>query len=143
MGTPVAMLLQKCDATVTVVHSQTPMDAMIRAVKEADIVVAAAGRTEMVKGHWLKRGATVIDVGINAVEVRGNVDARGSDFFCFTRAHVSTFVSLVSYIGLCAPSLGCRTLRRSAGTGSWVTCATMRRSTSWTKSLRCPAELVQ
>ena len=63
------MLLQKCDATVTIVHSRTPADAMESAVREADIVIAAAGRTEMVRGHWLKPGAVVIDVGINAVEV--------------------------------------------------------------------------
>ena len=66
---PVAMLLQKCDATVTVVHSRTPPDELIRCVRAADIVIAAAGKAEMVRGDWIKPGAAIIDVGINPVEV--------------------------------------------------------------------------
>ncbi len=65
VGTPAAMLLQRRDATVTVVHSRTPDPAAV--VREADIVVAAVGVPEFVKGGWLKRGAAVIDVGINPV----------------------------------------------------------------------------
>lgn len=68
VGLPMALLLQNADATVTMVHSRTP-DAQ-RICSEADIVVAACGRTEMVKGDWIKPGATVIDVGINSVDVR-------------------------------------------------------------------------
>lgn len=63
-----ALLLQNADATVTMVHSRTPDAQQI--CSEADIVVAACGRMEMVKGDWIKPGATVIDVGINSVEVR-------------------------------------------------------------------------
>jgi 5,10-methylene-tetrahydrofolate dehydrogenase/methenyl tetrahydrofolate cyclohydrolase len=59
--------LQRENATVTVVHSRTPNPAEI--TREADIVVAAVGKAELVRGDWLKPGAVVIDVGINAVEV--------------------------------------------------------------------------
>ena len=66
VGTPAAALLQGRNATVTVVHSLTPdAPALIR---EADIVVAACGIAEYVQGAWLKPGAVVIDVGINAVD---------------------------------------------------------------------------
>ena len=67
VGLPIALLLQNADATVTVVHSRTP-DAQ-KICQGADIVIAACGRTEMVKGDWIKEGAAVIDVGINSVEV--------------------------------------------------------------------------
>ncbi|KAJ5357558.1 Formate-tetrahydrofolate ligase FTHFS [Penicillium brevicompactum] len=63
VGSPVSYLLKNADATVTVCHSKTPDIARI--VKTADIVVAAIGQTELVKGEWLKPGAVVIDVGIN------------------------------------------------------------------------------
>ena len=63
VGSPVSYLLKNADATVTICHSKTPDIARI--VKNADIVVAAIGQTEMVKGDWLKPGAVVIDVGIN------------------------------------------------------------------------------
>ena len=67
VGTPVAMLLQRRDATVTVVHSRTPNAQEICAA--ADIIIAAVGVPEMVKGDWVKPGAAVIDVGTNAVDV--------------------------------------------------------------------------
>lgn len=70
VGKPMAMLLQhkgpQGDATVTVAHSRTPDLASV--VREADIVVAAIGKAEFVKGSWLKPGAVVVDVGINRVE---------------------------------------------------------------------------
>ncbi|CAN0884063.1 Bifunctional protein FolD 4, chloroplastic [Linum grandiflorum] len=66
VGTPAALLLQREDATVTVVHSRTKDPQEI--VKQADIVVSAVGQANMVRGSWLKPGAVVIDVGINAVE---------------------------------------------------------------------------
>ena len=65
VGKPMALLLLGDSATVTIAHSRTrDLPAVVR---EADIVVAAVGRPEMVKGDWLKPGATVIDVGINRV----------------------------------------------------------------------------
>ena len=63
VGSPVSYLLKNADATVTLCHSKTPD--MPRIVKNADIVVAAIGKTEFLKGEWLKPGAVVIDVGIN------------------------------------------------------------------------------
>lgn len=65
VGMPVAALLQSMDATVTVCHSRTPN--LEEHVRRADIVVAAMGRAEAVRGEWLKPGCTVIDVGINSI----------------------------------------------------------------------------
>jgi 5,10-methylene-tetrahydrofolate dehydrogenase/methenyl tetrahydrofolate cyclohydrolase len=63
VGLPVAMLLQKEDATVTICHSRTRD--LATHLRQADIVVAAIGRAEMIKGDMLKPGAVVIDVGTN------------------------------------------------------------------------------
>ncbi|MEM8695602.1 MAG: bifunctional methylenetetrahydrofolate dehydrogenase/methenyltetrahydrofolate cyclohydrolase FolD [Pseudomonadota bacterium] len=63
VGRPMAQLLVNANCTVTVAHSLTRNLPDI--VRNADIVVAAVGRPQMVKGDWLKRGAVVIDVGIN------------------------------------------------------------------------------
>jgi len=65
VGVPVAALLQRENCTVTVCHSRTPDIAAH--VARADIVVAAIGQPNFVKGEWLKPGAVVIDVGINQV----------------------------------------------------------------------------
>lgn len=66
VGLPVAMLLMHRDATVTIVHSKTVNAPTV--VKNADVIVAAVGRAEMVKKDWIKEGAVVIDVGINSVD---------------------------------------------------------------------------
>ncbi|KAM0951122.1 putative methylenetetrahydrofolate dehydrogenase (NADP(+)), Methenyltetrahydrofolate cyclohydrolase [Dioscorea sansibarensis] len=66
VGLPVALLLLKADATITIVHSRTPDSEKI--IREADIVIAAAGQAMMIKGDWLKPGAAVIDVGTNSVD---------------------------------------------------------------------------
>ncbi|XP_057460667.1 bifunctional protein FolD 2-like isoform X2 [Actinidia eriantha] len=66
VGLPVALLLLKADATVTTVHSHTPDPESI--IREADIIIAAAGQAMMIKGSWIKPGAAVIDVGNNAVD---------------------------------------------------------------------------
>jgi len=65
VGKPMAQLLLKESCTVTIAHSRTKDLAEV--VRRADIVVAAVGRAEMVRGDWIKPGATVIDVGINRV----------------------------------------------------------------------------
>lgn len=65
VGKPMAQLLVDANATVTVAHSRTTNLAEV--VRRADIVVAAVGRPEMVRGDWIKPGAVVIDVGINRV----------------------------------------------------------------------------
>lgn len=83
VGKPMALLLIGESATVTVAHSRTRD--LPDVVRRADIVVAAVGRPEMVKGDWIKPGATVIDVGINRVPTEdsksrlvGDVDFAGA-----------------------------------------------------------------
>lgn len=66
VGKPMAQLLLNDSCTVTIAHSRTRN--LEDAVRRADIVVAAVGRPEMVKGDWLKQGAVVIDVGINRLD---------------------------------------------------------------------------
>lgn len=66
VGKPIANLLLGANATVTIAHSRTKnLEDVTRA---ADIVVAAVGRPQMVKGDWIKKGAVVIDVGINRID---------------------------------------------------------------------------
>jgi methylenetetrahydrofolate dehydrogenase (NADP+)/methenyltetrahydrofolate cyclohydrolase len=66
VGKPMAQLLTDANATVTIAHSRTKD--LPDVVRRADIVVAAVGRAEMVKGSWIKPGAVVIDVGINRID---------------------------------------------------------------------------
>jgi len=69
VGKPVAQLLLAENCTVTIAHSRTKdLPAVAR---EADLLIAAVGRPEMIKGDWVKPGAIVIDVGINRVEGEG------------------------------------------------------------------------
>ena len=67
VGKPMASLLLKANATVTICHSRTKD--LPDVARSADILVAAVGRAEMVKGEWVKPGAVVIDVGINRIEI--------------------------------------------------------------------------
>ena len=63
VGKPMALLLLERHATVTIAHSRT--QDLAGEVGRADVLVAAIGRAELIKGSWIKPGATVIDVGIN------------------------------------------------------------------------------
>ena len=65
VGRPVAALLLAADCTVTLVHSKTRD--LPSVCRRADILVAAIGRPQLVKGDWIKPGATIIDVGINRI----------------------------------------------------------------------------
>ena len=67
VGKPMASLLLKANATVTVCHSRT--SDLPAVARTADVLVAAVGRAKMVKGDWIKPGAVVIDVGINRIQV--------------------------------------------------------------------------
>ena len=67
VGKPVGALLLAENCTVTIAHSRTKD--LPDLCREADILVAAVGRAEMVKGDWIKPGATVIDVGINRIDL--------------------------------------------------------------------------
>jgi len=66
VGMPAALLLVKENATVTICHSRTKD--LKGKCAEADVLIAAVGRAEMVKGDWIKPGAAVIDVGTNRVD---------------------------------------------------------------------------
>jgi methylenetetrahydrofolate dehydrogenase (NADP+) / methenyltetrahydrofolate cyclohydrolase len=74
VGKPMASLLLAANATVTITHSRTrDLPAVCRA---ADILVAAVGRPNMVRGDWVKPGAVVIDVGINRIDVEEDGETR-------------------------------------------------------------------
>jgi methylenetetrahydrofolate dehydrogenase (NADP+)/methenyltetrahydrofolate cyclohydrolase len=68
LGKPMALMLLQRNATVTIAHSKT--ENLAELCREADILVAAVGRAEMVRGNWIKPGAVVIDAGYNKVEGR-------------------------------------------------------------------------
>ncbi len=72
VGLPVSMLLLHRNATITICHSRTKD--LAATCRRADILIAAVGRPEMVKGDWVKPGAAVIDVGINRVWVEHPAD---------------------------------------------------------------------
>ena len=76
VGKPMAQLLIKESCTVTIAHSKT--DNLEEVCNKADIVVAAVGRPRIVKGSWIKKGAIVIDVGINRIEeeVNGEIKSK-------------------------------------------------------------------
>jgi methylenetetrahydrofolate dehydrogenase (NADP+) / methenyltetrahydrofolate cyclohydrolase len=74
VGKPMASLLIKANATVTITHSRTKD--LPGVCKRADILVAAVGRPNMVKGDWIKSGAVVIDVGINRIAVSENGETK-------------------------------------------------------------------
>ena len=79
VGKPIAMMLLEKHATVTVAHSRT--EDLASRVRESDIVIAAVGRPNLVKGDWIKEGPVVIDVGINRLEdgtLTGDVDFEGA-----------------------------------------------------------------
>ena len=83
VGKPVAQLLLAEDCTVTIAHSRTRDLAAV--VRRADLVVAAVGRPEMVRGDWIKPGAIVIDVGINRIAGEGGKHRLVGDV-CFAEA---------------------------------------------------------
>lgn len=75
VGKPMAQLLLRADATVTIAHSRTPDLALV--CREADVLVAAAGRPKLIGASYVKPGATVVDVGIHRTPsgIVGDVDA--------------------------------------------------------------------
>ncbi|HET6692339.1 MAG TPA: bifunctional methylenetetrahydrofolate dehydrogenase/methenyltetrahydrofolate cyclohydrolase FolD [Miltoncostaeaceae bacterium] len=77
VGKPMALMLTARSATVTVAHSKTRD--LPELCRSADILVAAVGRPEMIRGDWIKPGAAVIDVGINRTEAGLRGDVAGDD----------------------------------------------------------------
>jgi methylenetetrahydrofolate dehydrogenase (NADP+)/methenyltetrahydrofolate cyclohydrolase len=79
VGKPISLLLQNANATVTMCHSRTRD--LADEVRRADIVVAAIGKPEMVRGDWIRDGAVVLDVGINRLptgKLVGDVELAGA-----------------------------------------------------------------
>ncbi len=99
VGKPMAQLLLAESCTVTIAHSRTRNLAEV--VRRADIVVAAVGRPEMVKGAWLKDGATVIDVGINRVPAAEEDKTRlvGDVDFAEAMGHVGAITPVPGGVG--------------------------------------------
>lgn len=84
VGRPLVQLLLAENATVTVAHSRTrDLPSLCR---RADLLFAAIGRPEMVRGDWIKPGATVIDVGINRIPTEGDQKSRLVGDVCFAEA---------------------------------------------------------
>ncbi len=87
VGKPMAMLLLKEDATVTICHSKTK--SLSEVTKKADILIAAAGKSQMVTADFVKDGAVVIDVGIN-VDEEGNMTGDVKTDECIEKASLIT-----------------------------------------------------
>ncbi len=99
VGKPMAALLLGASCTVTIAHSKTrDLPAKVRA---ADIVVAAVGRAGMIKGDWLKPGATVIDVGINRIagDEPGTTRLVGDVDFAGAMAHAGAITPVPGGVG--------------------------------------------
>lgn len=99
VGKPMAQLLLNANCTVTIAHSRTQDIASV--VHQADIVVAAVGRPEMIKGSWIKPGATVIDVGINRVpaEEEGKTKIVGDVDTASAISHVAAITPVPGGVG--------------------------------------------
>ncbi len=93
VGKPMAQLLLREDCTVTIAHSRTRD--LPEVVRRADIVVAAVGRPQMVRGDWLKPGATVIDVGINRISIGDGKTKLVGDVDLDTSANVAGAITPV------------------------------------------------
>ncbi len=99
VGKPMAQLLLAENCTVTLAHSRTRD--LPGVVRRADIVVAAVGRAQMIKGDWLKSGATVIDVGINRVagDEPGKTRLVGDVDFASAMAHAGAITPVPGGVG--------------------------------------------
>ena len=97
VGKPVAHLLLADNCTVTVAHSRTRD--LAATVKQGDLVVAAVGRARMVKGDWIKPGATVIDVGINRIDEKGKSRLVGDVDFESARAVAGAITPVPGGVG--------------------------------------------
>jgi len=97
VGKPMAQLLLRDSCTVTIAHSRTrDLPAVCRG---ADILVAAVGRPEMIKGDWVKPGATVIDVGINRIERDGKARLVGDVDFASASAVAGAITPVPGGVG--------------------------------------------
>lgn len=97
VGKPMAQLLLAENCTVTIAHSKT--QDLPKVVAAADIVVAAVGRPQMVKGEWIKQGAVVIDVGINRIVVDGKNKLVGDVDFAQAKEVASAITPVPGGVG--------------------------------------------
>jgi methylenetetrahydrofolate dehydrogenase (NADP+)/methenyltetrahydrofolate cyclohydrolase len=99
VGKPMALLLLGESCTVTMAHSRTRD--LPEVVRSADIVVAAVGRAELIRGEWIKPGATVIDVGINRVAGADGAKGRlvGDVAFAEASAHAGAITPVPGGVG--------------------------------------------
>ena len=93
VGKPMAQLLLEENCTVTIAHSRTRDLAAV--IRRGDIVVAAVGRPQMIRGDWLKPGATVIDVGINRIQIGGGASKLVGDVDFDTASEVAGAITPV------------------------------------------------
>lgn len=97
VGRPAAQLFLAQDCTVTVAHSRSQdLPALCR---QADILVAAVGRAEMVRGDWIKPGAVVLDVGINRTEREGRATLIGDVAFAEASEHAGAITPVPGGVG--------------------------------------------
>ncbi|MCP4009646.1 MAG: bifunctional methylenetetrahydrofolate dehydrogenase/methenyltetrahydrofolate cyclohydrolase FolD [Proteobacteria bacterium] len=97
VGKPMAALLLQQHCTVTIAHSRTRDLAGV--CRRADILVAAVGRPEMIKGDWVKPGAVVIDVGINRVEIDGKAKLVGDVDYAAAAEHAEAITPVPGGVG--------------------------------------------
>ncbi len=97
VGKPMAALLLRMRATVTVCNSKTPNLAAV--AREADILIVATGRAELVKGDWIKSGALVLDVGISRVGEGGNTRLLGDVDFTAAKERAGAITPVPGGIG--------------------------------------------
>jgi methylenetetrahydrofolate dehydrogenase (NADP+)/methenyltetrahydrofolate cyclohydrolase len=116
VGRPMAQLLLAADCTVTIVHSRT-RDLPVEC-RRAEILIAAVGRAEMVRGDWVTEGATVIDVGINRLpdgRLVGDVDFAGASMRAEAITPVPGGVGPMTIACLLENTLEAALARRGAG----------------------------
>ncbi len=97
VGKPMAQLLLRESCTVTICHSRTEF--LVQETRRGDILVAAIGKPEFVKGHWVKPGATVIDVGINRIEHEGKTKLVGDVDFKGASEHAKFITPVPGGVG--------------------------------------------
>ncbi len=97
VGKPVAQLLLAENCTVTIAHSKS--HDLPHLVRQADLVIAAVGRPEMIKGDWIKPGACVIDVGINRIERDGKSKIVGDCDFASCEAVAGSITPVPGGVG--------------------------------------------
>jgi methylenetetrahydrofolate dehydrogenase (NADP+)/methenyltetrahydrofolate cyclohydrolase len=93
VGKPIALMLLEENATVTIAHSRTPD--LVAVTREADILVAAVGRPELITGDMIKPGAIVVDVGINRVETPNGKSKLVGDVEFESAAQVASYITPV------------------------------------------------